>query len=85
MTMIEKMARALCAERVRTTSDEWKRYRYDDSWKLFVSDARIALSAMLEPSEAMIKAAEAVDFISPGENDFVGEWRAAIQAALDEA
>jgi len=53
MTMVEKIARALCAERVRTTSEEWKRYRYDDSWKLFVNDAQIALAAMGETPSSL--------------------------------
>ena len=46
--------------------------------------ARAVIEAIREPSEAMLKAAEDVDFIGPGENDAAGEYRAMIDALLEE-
>lgn len=69
MTMIEKIARALCERKVRsglaadwtaslrTTPIEDTVARYvDRDWRKCSGDARAALEAMLEPSEGMLDA-----------------------------
>lgn len=62
------------------------------SWEMLPAEARAqyfdqvraVLEAIREPSEGMLKAAEDVDFIGPGENDAAEEWKAMIDAALSE-
>lgn len=79
MNMIEIVARALLKERVSTTSEEWKRYRYEDSWKLFAKDARIAIAAMKEPTDGMLAAGVVHDDAT------YSTWCAMIDAALVDA
>lgn len=76
MPIIELAARALHAE----LGLDWP-YSYDDGMKAYV---RAVLQAIREPSEAMLAAAREVDFLGPGESDSAGEWRAMIDAALEE-
>ena len=40
----EGLARALCALKVSQTSEEWLRYRQDDSWQLFTQEADAAIA-----------------------------------------
>jgi hypothetical protein len=46
---------------------------------------RAALLAIREPTEAMLAAMMAVDFIDYGEADEAGQWRAGIDAILGES
>ena len=45
---VERVARALCALMVSRTSDDWLRYRQEDSWMLFVDEVRAAMVVTLE-------------------------------------
>jgi len=51
MTMIEKIARVLCAANGGDSESGWNL-----NWRDYTDDARAALTAMLEPSEGMIEA-----------------------------
>jgi hypothetical protein len=54
-----KVARALCALKVSRTSDDWQRYRQEDSWMLFVDEARAAMAATLELTAEALRTAYA--------------------------
>ena len=88
MSPIERAARALALWYI-INRDAWSAddpYAVDwvnSMWREYVAPARAVIAAIREPSEEMVKAAEGVDFIGPGENDFIGEWRAAIDALAE--
>ncbi len=42
----EGLARALCALKVSQTSEEWLRYRQDDSWQLFTQEADASIACL---------------------------------------
>jgi hypothetical protein len=54
---VERVARALCALRVSQTSDDWLRYRQENSWILFVDEARAAMVATLELAAEALRVA----------------------------
>lgn len=78
MTPIERAARALVDNYPLDSGES------PLDWQEAVPIVRAVLTAIREPSEAMLKAAEVVDFIGPGENDQAGEWQAMIDALLAE-
>lgn len=94
MTMIEKMARAICRIAVeRGLKADWSaptgghseatiRQFVDRDWNKHIDAARAALTAMLEPGEAMVKAGKPWAGVSG--NSSRKTIVAAIQAALDE-
>jgi hypothetical protein len=56
-----KVARALCALKVSQTSDDWLRYRQEDSWMLFVDEARAAMAATREIDANILKRWNKID------------------------
>lgn len=96
--MIERVARALCLRSMIKTAagyDEtagqtrWtlerpvERQRYiDASWNGHAEDARAAIEAMREPTEAMMKASGATEDRDFHVNDVYGAWQDMIDAAL---
>jgi hypothetical protein len=81
MTMIEKVARALAKVYARGTGDdEVAANRYADSfWRKFKDDARAAIEAMREPTDAMLGAGEGETHDDPAP-----VWAAMIDRALSE-
>ncbi len=92
MTMIERVARAICAEEYGGGEDNWLTYRRNA-----ICLARVAIIAMQEPTEAMLVAANDADYYSPEgqtlawstslDDDFSGIkaiYRDMIAAALKE-
>jgi len=75
MTPLERAARAMADNQES----------HELNWEGYVHCVRAVMRSIREPSEAMMKAAEGVNFISPGENDSAAEWRAMIDAMLEEA
>jgi hypothetical protein len=77
-----KVARALCALKVSRTSNDWQRYRQEDSWMLFMDEARAAMAATRETdAEALrtayapgmrIRPADAADWLQQRANDVEG-------------
>ena len=66
---VERVARALCALRVSRTSDDWLRYRQENSWMLFVDEARAAMAATREiDAEALRELAKSRPYVSENEN-----------------
>lgn len=66
--MVERVARAICRHAMGGESD----------WSNFVADARSAIEAMREPTDAMIIAGVHHDNMG----DMAGRWMAMIDAAL---
>lgn len=90
-SMIERVARAICG----TTSGTGD----DHQWKMFLDEARAAIEAMREPTDAILAATEDVvtghdDFACgdgtlylsyPGFHEYAKTaWQAMIDAALNE-
>ncbi|WP_411037538.1 hypothetical protein [Shinella sp. BYT-45] len=71
-SMVEKVARAIALANRAPDSDDWP---------VYINDARAAIAAMANPTDAMIDAA-AGEFVPPG--DFIPGYNAAIDAALLE-
>jgi hypothetical protein len=82
MDMIERVARALT---IYDGSDPDGRTSIADRpkrWMLMIEDARAAIAAMREPTEAMLSAAE--EYRPPIHRlTWAGPWRAMIDAALN--
>lgn len=68
--MVERVARAMFAD---TNEGPWESERYDNH-HIYLSNARAAIKAMREPTEAMMHVAWAIAD---------GEWQAMIDAALE--
>ena len=78
-SMIERVARAICKSQTQT----------DRTWEAFLPEATAAIEAMREPTDAMVMAAEWAEPEYREDDMDVGatykaEWRAAIDAALNE-
>ncbi len=81
--MVELVARAMA----EAEGDGWNRI-----WPHWMARARVAIGAMREPTEAMIRVGEPVVYdcysLEPGEgldeNPAVPTWEAMIDAALEE-
>lgn len=92
MTALERIARALAAQHWRDAgaSEEQVLAFADIDWPEFVPDARAALTALREPDDRMLQAADALDVYPLGSStpsevaDFEIKWQAAIDAALQE-
>ena len=86
--MVERVAKALGKnDRNRDiggmlTQERWDRYIEDGGWKIYEAEARAAIEAMREPTEAMKFAPPDVDF---GLEDAAFAWKCMIDAALAEA
>ena len=69
---VERVARALwalSALKVSQTSEYWLRYRQENSWTLFVDEARAAMVATREiDAEAMRELAKSRPYVSENEN-----------------
>ena len=88
MTALERAARVACAaagyqwytddDLIRASPDT---FPIDTDW---LAATRAVIAAIREPSEMMLKAADAVEFVGPGENEATGEWQAMIDALLAE-
>jgi hypothetical protein len=75
--IIERVARAICASGACV---EQGSYYVDRYWHIWIPEARAAISAMSEPTEAMKRAADRLpDVMSVGD-----EWRAMIDEALKD-
>jgi hypothetical protein len=94
MTLIERVARALCAEfgippdsiHWKTEGDDPAKFQSAKNWTRFSAEARTAIEAMREPTEVMLAAAKALDVI-PDWNDCASaeqHYAAMIDAALSE-
>jgi hypothetical protein len=57
--MVEQVARALCAARYNAPEGKhlpaFKQAQVEKHWQLFVDDARIAIEAMREPTDDMVR------------------------------
>lgn len=93
MTMIEKMARAICPEGWSETNDSGLSEKDADAHTQIIrrwayEKAKAALKAMLEPNEAMIRSGEIAGWDEanhmPAINMTETAYRAMIQGALDE-
>lgn len=71
MTMIERVARALCG------------HDPDKYWQLFVPGAQAAIKAMREPTEEMIFAPD-MSSLDARDQSTAEIWQAMIDAALKE-
>ena len=81
MTMIERVARALCAA---NSHDPDVHFQDATLWRLFIPLARAAIEAM-EPTEAMLeRACRAYDDATGREYADRDGMRAALTAALEE-
>lgn len=70
MSMIEKVARAMCE------ADNGA--GYDARWDFYIPMAKAAIHAMRDPTEAMLDAGHS-------QTDFAGDaWQSMIDAALEE-
>ncbi len=85
-TMIEKMARAMWGWEMQTQMFRTFDNESEDTRRTFMARARAALTAMLEPNEAMLSAAfDVLEDRKLGEDYNAKDvLNAAIQAALDE-
>jgi hypothetical protein len=82
MTMIERIARALCISQGENPDQPTPHHKtVDFIWQHYRKDARAVLEAMMEPTDQMVKAAFDV-FAS--ENDAKANWYCMIEAALKE-
>ena len=88
MTMIEKMARAMGMVIYERDGPEKAKNIVDRCWKDWIPEAKAALAAMLEPSQAMVFSGEIAGWDEvnhmPAINMTETAYRAMIQAALDE-
>jgi hypothetical protein len=79
---IEQVARALCRSKRNAPPDQypagWIDRHVNDNWGLFVDDARCAIEAMREPTEAMTKAGNK-------HTDWADGADAAWESMIDEA
>lgn len=85
MTMIERVARALCVERGQ--DPDYSPPDCTPNWLEHVSDARAAIEAMREPTDGMVDVCDEIDN-GNCEGIAVGStgrdvWHAMIRAALD--
>lgn len=79
--MIERVARAICRAGICGPRDHLNEQE-DRNWRKFELEARAAIAAMREPTEAMITAADVEvhsDFLPPHMT-----WERMIDAALKE-
>jgi hypothetical protein len=90
--MIERVARAICAELESTVYDPVDYDVVEECWPRFVSQARAAIEAMREPTDGML--AEADNMLprfeeEPNEPRMMGvdgalvAWQAMIDTALE--
>ena len=80
--IIERMCRAMCRDQYPgCDEDEWLVTAKCPRWGLFVSQAKAALEAMREPTEAMHDAGQAVNI---GPYSITSIWEEMIDAALEE-
>ena len=84
--MIERVARALCREAGDDPDETDITGRGGPLWRLWIDAARSAIEAMMEPTNAMLKAGSAHHMYGPGDPlpDALDAWRAMIDAALNE-
>ncbi len=79
MTMLEKMARAICAENSRAigleVGDNWQ--EADEGWKDWLGEARAALEAIREPGDCIEEAMRHDDW-------FPSMWRDCVDAILSQ-
>jgi hypothetical protein len=89
-TMIEMIARAMGMVVYERDGPEKAKHIVDRCWQDWIPEARAALTAMLDPSDAMAEAGEHGPTTNSPEGDFVsaddarGIFRAMVQTALDE-
>ena len=88
--MIERVARAICRARdferhsgSERNDGDWSRYE-DVNWKNHEQEARAAIAAMREPTEAMMGALYEMRKPEKEKLGIVGVYRAMIAAALGE-
>jgi hypothetical protein len=83
--MIERVARAICASGVCIDPDSYDVDRY---WRRWIPEARAAISAMREPTPAMLDTfvSRALQVSVSGEGGWtqyaIGQWQQMIDAAL---
>lgn len=85
MEMIEKVARALCSKHYaarfdKPADDEHVQMNVNAGWHIFKEDARAAIEAMREPTEAMMRA---LRFYGMLDGDPEEAWEKTILSALD--
>lgn len=76
MTPVERIARALAVEDGK--------FDPELVWQMYIGRAQAALSALLEPSEAMVEAGADAVFDFMDDKDLRDIWSAMIQAAIAE-
>lgn len=84
--MVERVARAITAGRLaenRNLTDDQRAQQVESFWRAYVSDAKIAISAMREPTQEQYDALCATDKVW---RDLTSEivWKTYINAALKE-
>lgn len=75
MTTIERIARLLAKDEFPQLSQEW----HDEAWTEWLPLTRAVLQAIREPTDAMLQAADNVEYAP-----WSSGWAAMIDAALDE-
>jgi hypothetical protein len=95
--MVERVARALHAQyhgammaggAAETAEVAWKRADASGDHDQWRAEARAAIEAMREPTDAMIEAAVTADAAEPihfGAHEAIAMWRAMIDAAVKNA
>lgn len=58
MNMIEKVARALCAHNYNNLNEDMIERIVETCWKAYIPSAAVAIKAMKEPTEEMLKVSE---------------------------
>jgi hypothetical protein len=76
--MVERVARALCRSKSAAQPGGWIERHINENWPVFMDDARTAIEAMREPTEAMLTAAHV-----HGKNHAI-EMRQAWRDMIDE-
>lgn len=89
-TMIERVARSLCARHYRDrygkpSSDPHVQMNVDGNWHLFSEDARAAIEAMREPTDIMQSAGCQAIYHSDRDWRANAAYRAMLDAALGES
>lgn len=85
MTLVEKMARAMCAHDCRTVPER-EALEWESEHEFYLGFALAVLKAMREPSDVMVRAhAEEAADLGTWPAQAIADWQAMIDAAIKEA
>lgn len=87
--MVERVARALCLSKRNSPTgypEGWLERHVNEWWPQFIDDAKIAIAAMREPTESMLRMAvrygDSEGYGSMSEGDAEAAWQSMIDEAL---